>query len=629
VYTLYLMRQMGYTLAYNRQEEWRERVAAAVGDDVLEALFPIHSAIQEPIVPGEGEYPRFDQATIPVIARHRPPSPSIPLSGFEGRTPPPASNNFAVASSRSATGNAILAGDPHLELTQPSIWYEAHVVVPSSNYDTYGVAFAGSPTIIIGFNRNVAWSFTNTGADVADYYEETLDDPEHPTRYLLDGEWRPLEVRIEVFRGPGGEPLATDTIYHTHRGPIREWHDGRHISMRWTMLDSTNTGAAIVQGTRATTVAEWLEAMEAHGAAPQNGLVAGREGSIAIVSAGLYPLRPGNGLGTRVWDGTTSTSDWLGFWEPDERPQAVDPSRGFLSSANQEPVDPRADDRYLGANWWTPWRAMRINELLRANDAVTPADLQHYQLDPGSPRADLFVPAFIEAADRLVNAGRSDADIDAAAALLAKWDRRYTRENTGAVLFELAVSELVSRLWDEFGDVRPRPSDTALWQLLQDPQNAWWDDTATTDRVEDRDEILGASLRAALDEARDRYGPPDSDEWRWERRRHTNIYHLLRLRSLSALGISMQGGTSTLNPSSGSGVWGASWRMVVELGPEITGQSIYPGGQSGNPVSRYYDDRITKWQHGELDTVLFPRAPEDLDRETATAVLVLRPARAQ
>lgn len=91
----------------------------------------------------------------------------------------------------------------------------------------------------------------------------------------------------------------------------------------------------------------------------------------------------------------------------------------------------------------------------------------------------------------------------------------------------------------------------------------------------------------------------------------------------------MQGGTSTLNPSSGSGVWGASWRMVVDLGPEISAQSIYPGGQSGNPLSKFYDDRITKWQYGELDTVLFPRTTEDLDREMTTAVLVLRPGRLQ
>jgi penicillin amidase len=351
VYTLYLMRQMGQMLAYSRQEEARERVAQKVGEEAMRALFPQHSAIQEPIVPWEGEtYPRFDIQQIPPPDRRdesrraqtsqdESASHSSLLVRTRPYSSPLASNNFAVASSRSATGHAILAGDPHLELTLPSIWYEAHVVASDTDYDTYGVTFAGSPTIIIGFNRHVAWTFTNTGADVTDYYEEQLDDLERPSRYLLDGEWQPLEVRIEVFRGPGGESLATDTIYHTYRGPIREWHDGRHVSMRWTTLDTTNSAASVVKVTRATTAAEWLEVMEEHGAAPQNGLVADRDGRIGIVSAGLYPVRSGSGVGTDVWDGTSSANDWQGYWEPDRRPQAFDPTQGQRSLSRRQLVD--------------------------------------------------------------------------------------------------------------------------------------------------------------------------------------------------------------------------------------------------------------------------------------------------
>ena len=637
VYTLYLMRQMGYMLAYTRQEQWREHVADAVGDDALEALFPLHSAIQEPIVPVEGaEYPRFDVRRIPppavkdewrraVTSEDESTDHSSLLVDTRPYSPPLASNNWAVSPSRSATGHAILAGDPHLELTLPSIWYEAHVVVANNAYDAYGVTFAGSPTIIIGFNRYVAWSFTNTGADVADYYEETLDDPKNPTRYLLDGEWHPLASRIEEVRGRHGELLATDTVHRTHRGPLQDWDEGRRVSMRWTTLESTNTGEAISRATRATSVHEWLEAMKGHGAAPQNGLVADRDGSIAIVSAGLYPVRPDDGRGLHVWDGSSSASDWLGFWPSEERPQVLNPPRGFLSSANQEPFDPQANDGYLGADWFPPWRAMHINRLLRENEAVTAEDMQRYQLDPGSARADLFLPALVEAAERLIAVGAADDDLLEARQLLEQWGRLYTRDDTHAVLFESAMSELRRRVWDELGDSLPWPSETALWQLLQDPANPWWDDRATQDHVEDRDEIVGASLRTALEEVQRRYGEPESEEWRWERRRHANIYHLLRLRSLSAVELPVQGGPSTLSPSSGSGVWGASWRMVVELGPEIRARSIYPGGQSGNPLSRYYDDRIARWQEGDLEAVMFPRAPEELDPGMTTATLVLRP----
>ena len=97
-----------------------------------------------------------------------------------------ASNNWAVSPARSATGKALLAGDPHLELTLPSIWYEVHLVVPGK-VDIHGVSIVGTPGVQIGFNRHLAWSMTNTGADVADYYVETVDDAARPTRYQLDG----------------------------------------------------------------------------------------------------------------------------------------------------------------------------------------------------------------------------------------------------------------------------------------------------------------------------------------------------------------------------------------------------------------------------------------------------------
>ena len=98
------------------------------------------------------------------------------------------SNNWAVSPKRTAAGHALLAGDPHLDLTLPSIWYEMHIVVPGQ-LDVAGVGFPGVPGVIIGFNRDVAWTFTNTGTDVNDYYAEAVDDTLHPSRYRLDGKW--------------------------------------------------------------------------------------------------------------------------------------------------------------------------------------------------------------------------------------------------------------------------------------------------------------------------------------------------------------------------------------------------------------------------------------------------------
>jgi penicillin amidase len=138
--------------------------------------------------------------------------------------------------------------------------------------------------------------------------------------------------------------------------------------------------------------------------------------------------------------------------------------------------------------------------------------------------------------------------------------------------------------------------------------------------------ILRASLLAAYDRVTKRYGPQGAG-WRWGSIRAANIHHLLRIPALSRLNIPMASGPGTLNPSGGDGTSGSSWRMVVELGPEVRAWGIYPGGQSGNPASRRYDDRLAKWTAGQLDTLRFPRRAADLAGSALSSALTLTPGR--
>jgi penicillin amidase len=543
-----------------------------------------------------------------------------------------ASNNWAVAPRRSATGHALLAGDPHLDLTLPAIWYEAHLVVPGA-LDVYGVTIPGSAAIVIGFNRDVAWTFTNTGTDVLDLYAEQVDDAAHPTRYRLDGAWKPLERRVERYVGPHGETVATDTLYFTHRGPMRRVRSGAWLSMRWTVLEAGTEITGIYAASHARSAAELEDGFARwHHAPAQNMLAADRGGHIAIRSSGRFPIRPGDGTGGAVRDGTTSASDWTGALSVAQYPQAFDPAQGFLASANQQPIDPRVATGWWGGSY-DPWRALRINTLLRADSAVTVDAMRRFQTDPGSARADLFVPYFLGAAQRVLARATMDTEaarLSEAAGLLGQWDRRYTRENTRAVLFEAAMQELVTRTWDELEAPGSRrrvitPSTAVLAELLADSASVWWDDH-TTPTVERRDDILAASLVAALEGVRKRYGDPGGDGWRWDRIRHANVNHLLRLPALSALELPVAGGPGTMSPSFGPGTHSASWRMVVELGPELRAWTTYPGGQSGNPVSPRYRDRVPLWAKGELEPVRIPSSPAQLDAAHRSATLTLRPA---
>ncbi len=635
-YSIYLLKRMGWTLAMKNTERRKQAVSALVGWDAADALFPVNSPIQEPIQPTRRSELRFDSSTLPPPGDPDPES-ALQLQALGAFMGPMdearsglgetvlGSNNWAVAPTRSASGNAILAGDPHLDLQLPSIWYEVHLIVPGE-LDVYGVTIPGTPAITIGFNREVAWSFTNTGSDVMDLYRETVDATEGVKNYLLDGEWLPFQTRVESYTDHQGAVLAVDTILHTHRGPVST-EGGEYLSMRWTVLEDQGELGSLMEINRANSVEEWLTAMESWVAPTQNGLVADRGGNIAIRASGRYPIRPVGTRGDRIYDGSTSENDWQG-WRPVERyPGAVNPEQGYLASSNQQPVDPAEDTTFVGADWPSPWRALRINELLRAGDAFTAEDLAAFQTDPGSARADLFVPAFLEAASEAGAEGPST--VREAHALLELWNRRYTKENKGAALFEVAMTRLAQYTWDELGDSRggrvATPRSAMLAQLLKDPDSPWWDDRSTVLVVESRDDILRASLEDALVSARSLYGSEDGDGWRWDRIQTANLYHLLNIEAFSALGLPIQGGPETLNPVSGSGRHGASWRMVVELGERVEAKGTYPGGQSGNPLSPDYLDRLEFWTGGELRELRFPRTASELEG-VSRGVASLRPS---
>ena len=639
----HLFNRMGWTLAYLSLEDDRAAAASRVGMRAAAALFPDDDAIQEPVQPNGQRAPRFDARVLPPPGEPDTTSGRLLAAGaafFPARTSTlredderrsMASNNWAVAPRRSATGHALLAGDPHLDLTLPSIWYEAHLVVPGA-LDVAGVTIPGSGAIVIGFNRDVAWTLTNSGADVLDLYAEQVDDSVVPTRYRLDGAWKALESRVERYRGPGGETIATDTLYFTHRGPMQRVH-GRWLSMRWTVLEAGTEIDAFHDAAHARSAAD-LQAAFSHSyrAPAQNVIAADRAGHIAINTQGRFPIRAGDGSGSTVRDGGSGANDWLGAIAGDELPQSIDPAQGFLASANQQPVDPRVTTRWWGGSY-DPWRAMRINTLLRGDSAVTVDAMRRFQTDPGSARADLFVPEFLAAATRVLARANDapNASLAEARRLLSQWDRRYTRDDVRAVLFEGAMQELASRTWDELivpGSTRRiiTPQSAMLAALLGDSASAWWD-VRSTPAVERRDDILAASLAASLANARAKYGAPEASGWRWSGIRHANIFHLLRLPALSALEIPVQGGPATLSPSSGSGTHGASWRMVVELGPALRAWATYPGGQSGNPASGRYRDRLDEWTRGALTPVRLPASPAELDEAHRSARLVLERAR--
>ena len=636
-YSVYLLLRMALTLAYDPEDLRRTRVAALVGRSAADALFPRNNPIQEPIQPVAGRTaPREAWSALPPpgaadtsllvpakaasVLEHT----ALAMPGAEQTGDALGSNNWAIAPQRTASGGALLSGDPHLDLSLPSIWYEAHLVVKDS-VDVYGVTFPGAPSIIIGFNQNVAWTFTNTGGDVADYFLEEVDNAARPTTYKLDGQWKPLTSRVETFRSASGAVLATDTVYYTHRGPtMRE--NGRFLSFRWTAHDPSNEIDGFLQATRATTVQQWQTAMRGYQSPTQNMLVADRSGTIGLRSQGEYPLRPAGGDGAYVRDGRLTVSDWVGMAPWDSMPQVTNPAQGFIVSANQQPFDPAVIPRYIGGNWPDPWRAIRINELLRADDKVTPQRVREMHMDPLNVRARMLAPYFVRAAERSGNPALS-----AAATLLRDWDYRYGLSARAPVLFEAAMKRAVRDTWDELSAETGKPAvatpaTVVFLELLRDSTSAWWDDRRTPTATETRDGLLAASLSAAWDSLTTTLGPV-GEAWDWSRRGGINVRHLLNLPGFSREHLPVTSGYGTIAPASGAnGSHGASWRMIVELTRERrVAWSIYPGGQSGNPASKRYDDRLESWRTGQLDSLVVPESAAAFPKSRILSTLELRP----
>jgi penicillin amidase len=634
--TYYLLIRMSQTLSFQQSELGFHAVEQLVGRAAAEAIYATEAPIQEPIEPVPGRRAAAINAAWKLPVPQTPDSTRVAQARAFGQLAQSltrgeavvGSNNWSVSPQRSATGHALLAGDPHLELTLPSIWYEAHLVVPGQ-MDVYGVSLPLSPIIPIGFNRDMAWTMTNTGNDVVDFYREIVDDSTSPTRYQVDGEWRDVTSRVETYLDPAGGTVAVDTFYATHRGPLLRTALG-WTSQRWTAREPSDEGDNFRLGMRATDVRDFYRRTESYQTPAQNMMTADRQGNIGIRSTGRYPIRPGSGRGDVVLDGSSSANDWTGNHPLSWYPQSINPAQGYLASANQQPIDPSARRDYHGNDWPSPWRAMRINNLLRGDSSVTVDDMRRFHTDPQSELTPFVMTALGDAKAAAEAAGTWTAEDEAAFALLAKETPEFTPDSRWAVLFASMVGKLANLTWDELippGDERrlATPGQMVLVMLMRDPNNVWWDDRRTTDAVETRDAIVLKALREAWTDSRATQGN-DPASWRWGAVRTVNVNHLLRLPGFGRTGLEVQSGPGTLSPSESNGTHGASWRFVVELGPEVKGWGTYPGGQSGNPISSRYADRLELWRTGQLAELRFPRAASDLPANQTMSTLTFTPA---
>ncbi len=607
-----------------------------LGAAAVDELFPVDSPFQIPIVPttrGGGGTVVDPEAARDVLAKAALVEPFVGAMR-EGL----GSNNWVVAANRSATGRPLLAGDPHLSFQLPAIWYE--VQLTGGDYDVYGVSFPGIPAVFIGFNRDIAWSETNTGADVTDFYRE-YTSPAHPGAYLFKGQWLPFTVVNETIRVKGQADRVVPVKISVHGPLVTE--RGEDLAMRWTgNLSVTGINAAL-EFMKAGNWTEFRDALRLWRNPAQNFAFASWGGSagnstIAIRSAGDYPIR-NNTLGRVPLNGT-GDYEWAGFVPFDQEPEAVNPSQGFLASTNQLPAARPPYPYYLGWLWDPGYRSRRINALLggaiAANGNVTFGDMEDFQLDTLDAAAQAFVPYLLNATDTVCQGPPSSA-LCAARAELAGWDVRMTPDSIAASIWhEVYYQYLNGTLGDEWAAANATdlvmPFPNVLENLTRtQPTSHWFDDVRTV-RTETRDDILERALGDAVEVLQRNHGPM-GPAWRWGDL-HTRVFdHLSGIGALSRGPYGSPGDEVTLNRGGGNAASsgdvvskaGPSWRMVVDVGRPELSVAVYPGGESGNPLSPHYDDQLALWVNGEYKDVQYPSTSQ-LPPAALEATLILRRA---
>jgi len=597
-----------------------------LGTSAVDELFPAVSPLQVPIVPNgtRGGGPVVGpEAARDVLAKARLVEPFLgPLRSL-------GSNNWVVAANRSETQRPMLAGDPHLMFQLPAIWYEVHLC--GGDYDAYGVSFPGVPGILIGFNRYIANSETNTGADVTDFYRETVNATD-PGTYLFRGQWVAFNVTRETIRVRGGADVAVDVKESVHGPLVTE--RGESLAMRWTGRDFGHELEAVLLWMKARNWTEFRDALRQWNNPAQNFAFAswdGTTGTIAIRSNGLVPIR-NNTQGRVPLDGASGDYEWTGWVPFDEYPQAVDPAQGFLASSNQPPAGPRYP-HYLGWTWDPGYRARRINELLNStiarNGSVRFSEMQAFQLDITELAAAAIVPYLLDATEMRC-AMPGPGDFCAARGALAAWDFRMATNSTAATIWhEFYFDYLEGTFGDEWAAANVSdlmlPYPNVLENLTRNaPYSPWFDDVRTY-QVETRSATLNRALDRAVTDLGGSYGPL-GPAWEWGRVHARYFPHLTELSVLARGPYPSEGDEVTLNPAAGLlAEAGPSWRMVVDLGRPENSVTVYPGGQSGHPLSPHYDDLLRLWLKGEYMAIDFPSTPQ-LPPSRLESTLILRRA---
>jgi penicillin amidase len=496
-----------------------------------------------------------------------------------------ASNSWVLGGARSRSGKPLLANDMHLGLNHPNIWYLVGLHAPGM--DVVGMSLPGSPGVVAGHSRAVAWGFTNATVDDSDFFIERLD-PADSSRYLTPDGSEAFRVRRELIRLKDGR-LDTLIVRETRHGPVITPVESRAgpdlLAFSWVAHHPATTAQAIPAMNQATTAAEFVEALEVFSNPHQNVVFADTAGAWGYWMVGRVPLRRSGAPPYLPVPGWTGEYDWEGWLAFDEHPHVLSPSKGYVATANNRQSWSPGSERVTDGTWASPYRAQRISELIEANGRHDAESMRAIQMDVRSA----FVERYRAAAAEAFRA----AGADSLAGALEAWDGEARQHSREATLFFSWIEQVRASLRRAaYGEDRGYMPMRAVARAL---------DGAVQESAE--------LARAAAEES---LGQPSMP---WGEAHQLTFGHPLAgvpvVSSLLGFGkgpLPREGSPHAVNVAGYSGsrppfrvTHGPSQRHVVDMAdPDGTGGFMLPGGQSGLPDHPHSWDQLERWQRGEL-----------------------------
>ena len=577
------------------------------GKETFELLFPEFLTDQDPVIERERDWSDFENIELPKSPGQLS-AIALVNETLEQPDPDNGSNNWAVSAEKSASGNPMLANDPHLGLNLPSIWYVMQLVTPDHN--VMGATLPGALGVIIGFNDHIAWGVTNATRDVKDWYKIRFTD-ESKTAYVYGQESKPINEVIEAIKVQGAETVY-DTVRYTHYGPVtydeRFKGNGReHFAMKWIGHEPNSNQNTFLNLNRARNYEDYLKAISTYTAPAQNFVFASKENDIALWIQGKIANK-WEQQGKFVLDGSNPEHEWQAYIPQAHNAHTKNPERGFVSSANQHPTDEAYPYYVYDANY-EAYRNRVINDFFRSKDRFSIDDFKALQSNNYNLKAAEGLPVMISL---LEGSGQSIVgSAEGYLNTLKGWNFLNDENSLGASIWEAWWTNLYDLSWDEFeqSEVALHWPDSyqTVWLLKHHPEHEFFDRLDSAEK-EDAAAVVQLAFEQAV-KALDAH-VKEGKSLEWASYKATYVGHLLQaLPAFSRVDLPVGGNGNIVNAMKKN--HGPSWRMIVELGSETKALGAYPGGQSGNPGSKHYDDILDTWAAGEYYPLLYLKSVDD------------------